>query len=296
MAHSEAIRSGRVGAQVHPRLDPKLPNHAGVVIRESRDSDEHPNSTPIAVIFDTTGGMGTVPEQLVAKLGTLMQLLTEKNYIPDPQVLFGAVNDASTRASVPLEIGQFESGNQMDDVITSIYASQGGETVGITESYELAFYFLARKTVLDSLEKRGKKGYLFVIGDEIPYPTVSQREVRDIIGDELEADIPLADILEELKRKFEVFWIMPEGYGNWRNQSVKTKLTELFGQRYLTIPHPDIICEFIAATIAVNEGRDPRVVQAELIAAGVNGDAASAAAAAAARALPPDRELNLGEL
>ena len=40
----------------------------------------------------------------------------------------------------------------------------------MTESYELAMYFMARHTALDCHEKRGKRGYLFIIGDEMAYP------------------------------------------------------------------------------------------------------------------------------
>ncbi|MGK5558283.1 hypothetical protein ACSNOI_42460, partial [Actinomadura kijaniata] len=38
---------------VHPDLDPR-----GVRVRESRDSDDHPESLAVAVLFDVTGSMG----------------------------------------------------------------------------------------------------------------------------------------------------------------------------------------------------------------------------------------------
>jgi hypothetical protein len=62
--------SGAAGT--HPALDPY-----GVAVRESRDSDEHPQSLAIAVLFDVTGSMGGLPRTLQAKLPQLLGLLPE---------------------------------------------------------------------------------------------------------------------------------------------------------------------------------------------------------------------------
>src|SRR5512144_834384 len=134
-----------------------------MTVRESRDSAEHPVSLAVAVLFDVTGSMGTVPRVLQAKLPDLHSLVQRRGYVEHPQLLFGAIGDA-TCDRVPLQIGQFESDNRMDAQLGTIVLEGGGGGQR-TESYELAAYFMARHTRLDSLVKRGRRGYLFIIGD-----------------------------------------------------------------------------------------------------------------------------------
>lgn len=116
---------------VHEDLDP-----IGVTVRESRDSDDHPESLALAVLFDVTGSMGGVPRTLQAKLPGLLGLLMRKGYVEHPQILFGAVGDA-TCDRAPLQIGQFESDNRMADDLGRILL-EGGGGGQLTESYELA--------------------------------------------------------------------------------------------------------------------------------------------------------------
>jgi len=294
MDYASQIDSGVVARKVHPKLDPKRPNGAGEIIREALDSPDHPASTPIAVIFDTTGSMGSIPETLVKKLGGLMKLLQEKQYVTDPQVLFGAINDADRGSDIPLEIGQFEASNEMDDVITKIYNTQSGGGGNSHESYELAMYFLARKTRLDCVTKRNKKGYCFFIGDEAPYDSVGHRNIEEFVGDVNAEDIATTDILAELREKFEVFWIRPTVTTNINNSEVTNALRTLFGEREIKINDPREICEVIAATIAVNEGRNIRDVANDL-ATGSNRDAVVRSIASAAAAIPA-RNITMGDL
>jgi hypothetical protein len=264
MGHAAAVSRGEVAAKVHPKLDPKKKNRAGEVIRESNDSTDHPNSVPVAVIFDTTGSMNDIPEKIVKKLPDLMDLIIKRKFLADPQVLFGAVNDASTMAVAPLEVGQFESGNQMDDVLTNILVTQGGGGGTSQESYELAMYFLARHSKLDCYDKRNRKGYLFIVGDEMPYDFVDKSEVKQIIGDDLPQDISVEEILKELKLKYNVFWLFPGGSAHWNDTVVKKRLEKLLGQNVIMLPDPEQICTAIAGAIGVCEGLNPKEVAKQL--------------------------------
>src|SRR5262249_20618935 len=142
-------------------------------VRESRDSDVHPESHAVAVLLDVTGSMQTVPRILQKSLPRLMGLLIRKGYLEHPQILIGAVGDA-TCDSAPLQVGQFESGIEIEEDLGRLFL-EGGGGGQVTESYELAMHFLAHHTSLDCVEKRGKKGYAFLIGDEAPYPRVKRQ-------------------------------------------------------------------------------------------------------------------------
>ena len=231
---------------VHEALDP-----FGVTVRESRDSDEHPESLALAVLFDVTGSMGTVPRTLQAKLPGLLGLLMRKGYVEHPQILFGAVGDA-TCDRAPLQVGQFESDNRMEDDLGKILL-EGGGGGQMTESYELAMYFMARHTSIDCFDKRGKRGYLFMIGDELAYPKIKRREVAKVIGDDLERDLPIEDVLRELQRMYEVYFIIPEGAYHSGSRELKDFWQGLLGQHVLYLDDLDAVCETIALTVGLAE-------------------------------------------
>jgi hypothetical protein len=231
--------------RVHPNLDPRD------VMRESRDSDEHPESLAIAVLFDVTGSMGHVPRTLQAKLPQLLGLLLRQGYVEHPQILFGAIGDA-TCDRAPLQIGQFESDNRMDDDLGRILLEGGGGGQK-TESYELAMYFMARHTAIDCYEQRRKRGYLFLIGDEMAYPKVKRREAKAVIGDGLAEDIALRTIVTELTRTWDTYYILPEGASYAGDAGVLGFWRDLLGQNVIELADLDAVCETIALTIGLGE-------------------------------------------
>jgi len=245
-----AVARGDHGAlKVHDKLNPKG------AIRESRDSDAHPESNSIMVLFDVTGSMGVVPVTMQTKLPQLMGLLLRKSYIPHPQILFGAIGDA-TIDRVPLQIGQFESGIEMDEDITN-FVLEGGGGGQRTESYELGMYFAAHRTACDCYEKRGKKGYLFLIGDEKPYPSANRRELEEVLGVKVEANIPIQELAKQVAEKWEAFFIVPNQTSYFHEPWLMETWREIVGpERFLKLDDPNAVCELIGATIGACEGAE----------------------------------------
>ncbi|WP_082772226.1 hypothetical protein [Actinoplanes sp. TFC3] len=230
----------------HKALDPH-----GVGTRESRDSAEHPSSTPISVLFDVTGSMRSVPRVLQTKLPQLLGLLTRKGYATDPHIMFGAIGDA-TCDRVPLQVGQFESDNRMDEDLARIVLEGGGGGQR-TESYELAMYFMARHTSLDSLSKRGRRGYLFIIGDEMPYGQVKPKEVKRIIGDDLREPIAVEAMVSELQRSYDTYYILPGAASYGGDKQILGYWRRLLGQQVIELDDLDAVCETIALTVGLGE-------------------------------------------
>lgn len=269
---SAAATGDRSLIKVHEKLDPRRPNRSGQIIRESLDSQDHPTAKPVSIWWDVTGSMGHTPRVFAEKMDRLMNLLLAKQWLPHPHIMFGAVGDAKCDAA-PIQVGQFEASNEMDDVLRNIIIEGGGGS-GLNESYELAWYYMARHTKLDEVEKNRGKGYLFMLGDELPYARVSRDEVKKWFNDDLQDDIltsskhpymdrrPVSykdctgDILEELKTKFDVFWMIPQGSQGWHRKEVREGMKAMFGQNLILLADPADCCEVIAATIGLREGHD----------------------------------------
>jgi hypothetical protein len=254
---------------VHEKLDPRLLNKAGIRIRESRDSAEHPESRAVAVLFDVTGSMKDVPRTAVTKLGQLMGMLIRKGYLEHPHVLFGAIGDAHSD-EVPLQVGQFESDLAMDDDLTRfvLEGNGGGQK---SESYELGAWFLNQYAKMDCFEKRGLKGYCFILGDERYYDTVKREQIEAVIGEKVQEDVPTAEVFEQLKQKFEVFLIRPTQGSYAGDRDVIEPWQKLLQQNILVLDDANAVCELIAGTIGLCEGKgDVDSIRADLKAVGAD--------------------------
>lgn len=246
--HDTVSKQAPDARKVHASLDPK-----DVLIRESRDSAEHPESTAVMIFFDVTGSMRDVPVTLQQKLPNLMDTLNDGAFIPHPQLFFGAIGDEYSDKG-PLQVGQFESDNRVNDAFENMWLEgKGGGSM--EESYQNAFYFAARHTSIDCWEKRKKKGYLILIGDELPYKVVSRAKLGALLGTDIQQNIPVEDIIKEAQEKFHTFFIIPTLTNNGRNPAIRKRWSELLGaQNVLLLDDANSVCETIALVIGLCEG------------------------------------------
>lgn len=213
-AHSTRASTGQADG-CHPDLNPKGKT------RESCDSREHPDSTPIAVMMDVTSSRGDDAKVIYEGVPSFLGALKVSNVVPSPQILWGAIGDANSDRA-PLQVSQFESDRRIDGELGKIWMEKGGGGTG-EESYELGAYFLARKTKLDATS-RGKKGFAFFLGDEAPYPVAARQLVQAVFGDKINADIPSRVIFGELQQKFHTFLIYPGSSMESRRAAIDTEI------------------------------------------------------------------------
>lgn len=195
-------------------------NPYGIKVRESRDSAEHPNSIAIILGLDVTGSMGSIPHHLVKEgLPTMMGEILQ-NGVADPQVLFLGLGDHECDSS-PLQVGQFESSDELlEKWLTTVYL-EGGGGGNDGESYLLAWYFAANHTSIDCWEKRGQKGYLFTIGDEPVLRTLPKKALKGIMGDGQYSDYTATSLFEAASAKYETYHIhVKETYSGGRKQVI----------------------------------------------------------------------------
>ena len=241
-AAREVFRGTR---NIDPLMDPK-----GVSVRESRDSEHHPESVPIIVAFDVTGSMGDIPTKFAQEwLGSLMRLLVERGWVRDPQVLFAAVGDAVVDRA-PFQIGQFESGLEMDMWLTRLFLEGGGGDA--PESYLLPHWFAAHHTACDAWEQREKKGYLFSIGDATNKP-LDAKQIERVFGYAPEGATDDAAVVAGAKEAWEVFHVLVTR-GREPNQALVAHWRKLVGDGLLVLDETSAICELMGVVMGLREG------------------------------------------
>jgi hypothetical protein len=235
-----------VGAtSVHPTLNPMRIVDKPFGKLESRDSTEHPISVPIIITFDVTGSnvnnARIAQQQLPALMNKLMAVCN------NPQVAIWANDDTRVVGRNAIQMSDFESDNRIDDSIRNIWlTADGGGNGG--ESYDLLIYAAARKTVTDSLAKRGEKGIMILYADENFFPSVRRIDVKEIFGDVIEADIPIGDIVAEAQKKWEINVLWPGNSG--ASQATHDQYQELFGvDNVYTLESPEALCDTVAGLV-----------------------------------------------
>lgn len=229
----------------------------GVRVRESRDSADNPAATPVIVALDVTGSMGMLADVIAREgLGTLFTSILDRKPISDPHVMFMAIGDANFDRA-PLQVSQFEADARITEQLVQIYLEKGGGGNSF-ESYNLPWYFAAFHTAHDSIEKRGKRGYLFTVGDEEAPRDLTREQIKRFIGDDVQEAVDTKQLLETVQRFYDVFHIVIEEGSHARSHlpAVKDSWGALLGQRVICLSDHTKLAETIVSAIEVAEGRD----------------------------------------
>jgi hypothetical protein len=236
-------------------------NPKGVLVRESRDSHVNPESNAIIVGVDVTGSMGMIAEYFIKTgLGILFEEILTRKPVTDPHLMVMAIGDVHSDRS-PLQVSQFEADIKITEWLEKVHVEHGGGANN-SESYHLPLYFAANHTSIDCFEKRGKKGYLFTIGDEFTPPALTKEQITRFIGDTPQTNFTYNELFEAASKTYNVYHIIIAEGACARRQldDVTREWTALIGQHAIVLSDYKKLSELIVSIIEINEGADKAVV------------------------------------
>jgi hypothetical protein len=228
-------------------------NPVQITIREAVDSEANPESTPLIIGSDVTGSMGHLAHEILkGGLGVIMGSIYEKRPITNPAILCLAIGDMEVDQA-PIQATQFESGaEEMTGQLQELFI-EGGGGGNAGESYPAAWFFALHKTKCDAIDKRGKKGYIFTIGDEAPLPILRKGDLMRFFGVGAQVDLSAKEVLEEVEKNWNVFHLIVKPVSH---QKVEDKWKELLGERAILIHDHTKMAETIVSVIQMNEGAE----------------------------------------
>lgn len=186
------------------------------VMRECRDSEEHPNTFPIILGLDVTGSMGQAAVEVAKALNKIMTNLYDK--ITDVEFCIMGIGDLYCDCS-PIQISQFESDIRIAEQLDKVWFEFGGGG-NFSESYTVAWYMGSRHCDLDCW-KRGEKGIIITIGDERCNPYLPMDQLQRLTGDTLEGDVETKNLYNEASQKFDIYHIQINHGREWDIDGIK---------------------------------------------------------------------------
>jgi hypothetical protein len=239
-------------------LDPKN------VMRESCDSDDNPESTPVIVGLDVTGSMNGVSDKIVREsLNKLIVDIHDRKPVTDPHILMAGIGDVEAGDRSPLQVTQFEADIKLADQLTDIWLENGGGGNSY-ESYALLWWFAANHTKCDSFKKRQRKGFLFTMGDEWPTPYLRAEDIERVFGTGPGEKVSMDQILTQASREWEIFHLqITEGWHGEAPMERNNHLpgwNDVLGQRALKVTDYHKIPEVIVSTMQIVNGENADAV------------------------------------
>lgn len=203
------------------------------VMRECRDSDEHPHSHPVILALDVTGSMGDVSVKVAKSLNNIMEELYKS--IEDVEFMIMGIGDLAYDMA-PIQASQFESDIRIAESLDKIYFEGGGGGNDF-ESYTAAWYFGLNNCNLDCW-KRGEKGTIITLGDEPLNPYLPETNLKETLGISGEISLPNTKTLyKQASEKYNIYHVAVDDDGtsyNWYKTNIEESWGALLGDNFYT--------------------------------------------------------------
>ncbi len=197
-----------------------------ITVRESRDSEDSPQSTPIIIGFDSTGSMGYLAAEIAKNsLNKTATMILEKRPVTDPHIMCAAFTEpkiGDVNYIIPMQVMQFEADIRVVEQLLEFRL--GGSN---RYSYDpLVWYFAWKHTSIDCFEKHGRKGFIFCIGDEIgdngSIDIFKRDDIKFTFGDSDSPNFKTKQLAALAGEKYEIFHIITgsrteRAFETWEN-------------------------------------------------------------------------------
>jgi len=182
-----------------PEFDPRNFRY-----RESVDGPDNPESTPVIIGLDVTGSMGPVLLAMAKEgLRDACQGIYDGKPISNPHICTLGIGDVEYDRA-PFQATQFEADIRIFEQLERLFLEKGGGGNSY-ESYILAWYFAKYRTVTDSFKKRGRKGFIFTLGDEQCTPGIPQYAFDKFFGDSKQGYMSAEQLFQEASAEWDIY-------------------------------------------------------------------------------------------
>ena len=186
----------------------------------------------------------------------------DKTPVTNPHIMFQAIGDSKSDRA-PLQVTQFEADIRIAEQLLDVYFEGGGGGNG-GESYCLSWYFADTHTDIDCFNKRGKKGYIFTIGDECCHDTLTREEIKRVFGDDVERDYSAKELYQQASKKYNIFHIVMKA-GSYSSQKSGQVWQKLIPGHVIELEPEQLrfLAEMFVSVMQLSEGGNKKDIVAQ---------------------------------
>lgn len=203
------------------------------------------SENPIIVLIDGTGSMQKRPAEIFDRSSLFYQTLSQ--YRSDVEMSFSVLGDANSD-NWPVQIGKFEKGVALDDILKGLHA-EGCGGPGIRESYELWAYFMNEHVKTP----KAVSPFMFIMGDEKFYEKIDPAQVKHYLGDKLQGPVDAMKVWQSLTQKFDIYLLKKEYPG--REEEICEQWREAIGeQKIIPVEYDERVVDVAMGLVAKKWG------------------------------------------